>query len=169
MKHALGLLAASLAAFASAAAAGQTMSQPTRRPGLWSMKFTYDDGAYNIPDSTLCLDPKSDRKMTLVGSQMRRSHCSEYSVVRAPDGGWNIRTVCTANGGSKTVTTGRITGDLGSGYEVVASSVTTGAKWSDNGQHKLHVSARWIGPCPTGERGGDVVVNGRTSNVFLAR
>jgi len=170
MRAAWGLTMVILVAGAAGAVAGQTKGDPDRRPGLWTMKLTYDDGAYKIPDSTMCLDAKSDRRTTLVGAQMRRSRCSEYSVARQADGSWSVRTVCVLNGGEKSVTTGRVTGDLASAYDVVAESETTGAKWSsENGRHAIRISARWTGPCLAGQRGGDVTVNGRTSNVFSSR
>jgi hypothetical protein len=50
---------------------------------------------------------------------------------------------------------------------VNVDSVTTGsASPAANGEHKMTMQGRWVGPCPAGWVGGDMMVNGMKMNIL---
>lgn len=149
------------------AAAGTAAPDLARGPGLWEMKLTLDGGRYPIPMSQICLDARVGPKLTIAGPQMRRSACQTYEAAARPAGGWTLHSVCKLADGGRVETDGLIEGDLDSAYQVNATSVISGS--SDplrNGRHTIVIAARLASACPAGARGGDITVNGRTSNVF---
>ena len=152
-----------LAATAATAATPGGNIGPHRRAGLWEQSLTIDDGRYQIPPSQMCIDAAADKNLTLVGSQMDRRLCSAYAVEKGADGGWTIQSVCTLDPKTTVTTKGSARGDFDTAYSVVATGVASGPT---GGVHKVAITARWIGPCPPGQVGGDVTTGGKTRNVL---
>ncbi|MDR3526126.1 MAG: hypothetical protein P4L57_02530 [Rhizomicrobium sp.] len=164
MRRILGLGAAVAGLLASSAAADDF---PGRQFGLWQQTLTLDDGRYVIPPSQMCIDAKTEPRLTLVGAQMDRGHCSEYHMVQQADGRWSFHSVCSLGATASVVTAGTAWGDFRGHYAVDATGTTAGsAKPEQNGTHRIVIDATWLGPCPLGMAGGDVKSGGKTSNVF---
>ncbi|HZK98397.1 MAG TPA: DUF3617 family protein [Caulobacteraceae bacterium] len=138
-----------------------------RKAGLWEQHLKIDDGSYPIPVATMCIDAKAEERLTLVGAQMDRRQCSSYQMTGRGDGSWSFLSVCEIDPGATVTTKGSATGDFRTTYSVEATGSTTGAAQSSmNGVHHIAIDARWAGPCPKGQTGGDVTTGGKTSNVF---
>ena len=142
-------------------------SFPLRASGLWSFHLVYDNGAYPIPDSQICLDKNAELRLTIVGAQMDQRKCERYLLNRVAPGKYEVHSVCTLANRSRVETTGTVTGDLASAYTIDSTAVTSGAgDPQQNGAHHLAVTARRIDDCPNGRLGGDMTTNGKTVNVF---
>ena len=142
-------------------------SFPMRASGLWSFHLVYDDGAYAIPDSQICLDKRAETRLTIVGAQMDQRKCERYLLNPVAPGKYDVHSVCTLANRSRVETTGVVTGDLASAYAIDSTAVTAGAAEArQNGTHHLAVTAKRIDDCPNGQLGGDMTTNGKTANVF---
>jgi hypothetical protein len=140
---------------------------PQRQFGLWQQTLTLDDGSYVIPPSQMCIDAKTEPRLTLVGAQMDRAQCSEYHMARQPGGKWSFHSVCSLSASISVVTAGTAWGDFLTHYAIDATGTTAGSvKPERNGTHRIVIDATWLGPCPPGMAGGDVASGGKTSNVF---
>ncbi len=162
-----------LAAAIGAVTAGAAWSQadaPQRAAGLWTFHLVYDDGSYPIPDSQICIDPAAEQRLTIVGAQMDRTKCDGYALTPTGAGTWAVRSVCTLASKAQVETTGTVKGDLSRAYVIDSAAVTSGAgNPMQNGTHHLTVTAQRIGPCPTGQAGGDMTTNGKTANVLTPK
>ncbi len=158
-----GAALASLALCCAVAADGA----PHRQFGRWEQQLTLDDGSYAIPVSQMCVDAKTEPRLTLVGAQMDRAQCTAYRIEKKVGGGWSFYSVCSLGARGHVTTSGSVTGDFKTGYEVDASGVTSDAPDPKmNSTHRLTIKAKWLGPCLPGETGGDVTTSGKTTNVF---
>ena len=167
MKHIATVFAnVGLAAFFVVAHAGE--DEPRRRSGLWQMQLTLDDGSYTIPASEMCIDAKTEARLTLVGAQMDRARCSSYRLAKRADGSWSFYSVCRLDEDAATATTtGSAKGDFQTTYSVDATGVTSGTSTPGmNGSHRITIEAKWLGPCPTDMTAGDVRSGGKITNVF---
>ncbi|MBQ1541328.1 MAG: DUF3617 family protein [Caulobacteraceae bacterium] len=149
--------AASPAATAPASASA-SITQPMRKPGLWTQTITISDGGLT-QTSKLCLDEDSSAKLSMFGQQMSKDACEKNDLARGADGSITFSSVCDIGTGGKTTTTGTMTGDFASKYHVVAKTSTTGAEAPQmNGSRTLNIDAEWTGPCPTGFKPGDMEI-----------
>jgi hypothetical protein len=140
---------------------------PNRKPGLWQIQLTIDDGSFAIPASQMCIDLSAEKRLTLAGAQMDRKACSTYLVSRQRDGTWVIHSVCRLDAYTTAKTDGVASGDFLSTYSINATGVTSGSPNSTrNGAHRVTINAKWLGSCPVGQRGGDVTSNGKTTNAL---
>ena len=78
----------------------------------------------------MCIDAKTEPRLTLVGAQMDRAQCSAYRIEKTKDGGWSFYSICSLGARGRVTTSGAVTGDFTSHYEVDASGVTSGASTS---------------------------------------
>ncbi|HWE99994.1 MAG TPA: DUF3617 family protein [Caulobacteraceae bacterium] len=147
---------------------------PARAPGEWLVALDFDGAAHPLPVSRICLDRASDARLAIVGAQMDRGQCSTYQVGRVAHGQWRLHSVCQIAGGASVTTDAEIFGEPDARwwdqtYWARASGVETGAAdASQNGTHSVVLTARRVGACDAGRRGGDITVNGRTANIFAA-
>lgn len=140
---------------------------PNRKPGLWQIQLTLDDGSYAIPPSQMCIDASAEKRLTLVGAQMNRNKCATYHVSKQRDGAWAIHSVCQWDANTTVETDGVASGDFSASYSINATGVTTGSSNpARNGTHRVTISAKWLGSCPVGQHGGDQTSNGKTTNAL---
>ena len=61
-----------------------------------------------------------------------------------------------------------IKGDLNSGYtEEIDTQYSGSPVAAVNGEHKMTITATWLGPCAPGQRGGDLILpNGMKRNML---
>jgi hypothetical protein len=131
---------------------------PRRKPGQWEHKVTIRGETRTMK---ICIDAAMDKRLAWWGSPINETNCDEQTVVRQPDGTWTFRSACRTVAGGSTVTEGGAKGDFNSKFFVVSQMVTTGS--SDmrvNGTLDTTVEATWLGPCPGGQRAGDVQMPG---------
>jgi hypothetical protein len=143
---------------AGAAAAQQA---PPRKPGLWKQTIASSMNGKPQPpvNSTICLDAKVDRAMSVFGAGMSQQVCTSNTVTRTPTG-YRFSSVCQMAGGT-IKSQGVGTGDFSSNYKVSMSSTTTGAPMASmNGTSSTNITASWAGACPAGQKPGDMVMPG---------
>lgn len=138
---------------------------PSRKSGLWETSITMSGG---IPPQTSkeCVDPTTDAdmmKMAGDASKAMGGSCSK-NVMKRTATGFETESVCTI-GGSTLTSKGVFTGDFTTSYsgEVVTSS---NPPIFGNGGSKTILSAKYIGPCGSDMKPGDVILgNGMKTNM----
>jgi hypothetical protein len=128
------------------------------------------DGLEGVQTTTLCVDAASEARLPMAGALSEAGRCSESHMLRKTDGSWAFSSVCDHGSGGKTTIAGVITGDA-SAYVVQADSTTTGAQVPpENGDHHVNITARWMGECKAGQKGGDLTLpNGQTISLLAGR
>ena len=152
------------AASAPASAPGPlTVNQfPHRKPGLWRQVMTMDGTAPAGPGMQLCVDEASEAKMSAVAQRMPGgAHCPPAQFTRNLDGSIRFTESCDTGANGKTSTTGVIKGDFNSGYTEEIDTHYSGSPVAQlNGDHKMTITATWVGACAAGQKGGDVIMPG---------
>ena len=124
-------------------------------------------GAPAMPATTMCVDAASEKKMGLLTAQLSKDCADAVHITRNLDGSLSMSGVCDRGQLGKNSSTGTVRGDFNTAYEIDIDSVTSGASTpSMNGEVKMTLKARWLGPCPAGWIGGDVGVNGTKVNIL---
>jgi len=161
---------AATAAPAAATAASGPTALPRRKPGLWRTSITTEGGPAGARghSSDMCIDEAVEEKLTVVGGQTGREACKTYDFNRNLDGSFSFHSVCDMGPSGTIDSSGSITGDFNSAYKVSLKSTTSGASVAQmNGSHVMTVDSQRLGPCKSGQRGGDMVLsNGMTMNVI---
>jgi hypothetical protein len=141
-------------------------SLPHRKPGLWRQTMVIEGMSQTMPTSELCADEASEAKMTLMSQQMSRGHCQAPQLTRNLDGSISFSNSCDMGPEGKMVSTGLISGDFNSSFKMVIDSTHTGGPVAAaNGDHKITMTSIGIGPCASGQKGGDVIMpDGRKIN-----
>jgi hypothetical protein len=145
---------------AAVAFAGETPPDepyPKRREGLWEVRSAGSD-AVGMPPTRYCVGARTDTAEShLDRAAGTRGSCSLGRFERAGDA-WVAESVCRE--GRTTVTKRAIaTGDFDAEYRI--DTVVTQARGA--GVHREDrdaVVARWLGPCESGQRAGDLVIPG---------
>ncbi len=144
-------------------------TRPPRRLGLWEQHMS-TDGLEGVQTTALCIDAASEAHLPMAGPLSEAGRCSESHMLRKTDGSWAFSSVCDHGSGGKTTIAGAITGDA-TAYVVQADSTTTGAQTpQENGAHHVNITARWMGACKPGQKGGDLELpNGQTISLLAGR
>lgn len=147
LRFAASLLALFLACSALAA------DLPKRKSGLWEMKMiTADMPALS---SQMCVDQKTDD--LLASEHQEKMSCTKNDVRR--DGGKVVvDSVCKIEGITAT-THSVIFGNFDSAYRVESKS-TYNPPLAGLKEGNVVIDAKWLGPCKTGQKPGDVVTPG---------
>lgn len=131
---------------------------PLRRAGLWEQTVS---SAGKIQTSRICLDPSLAKELAAWGEAHTDAKCSEGPMAPRAGGGWSFSSTCDLGRSGKTTTTGVMSGDPASRYQIDAESTTSGAPApSMNGVHKFSMKAAWVGPCPADMKPGDMTLPG---------
>jgi hypothetical protein len=147
------------AASSAPAAAAPAPTRPVRAPGLWETSASLE-GADTVFTSRLCLDERTDEKLSLAAAQPGAGDC-RTTQTRQPDGSWRFSSVCDMGSGGRTTTTGTATGDFASRYTVQAETRTEGAAAPQlNRTARMTLQAVRQGACPADMRPGDVAIAG---------
>ena len=141
----------------AAAAMAQGMVVPARKPGFWEQTMTMETGRGMTMKSQLCTDATVEKKMSVMGQGMASSNCSQTNMRKTPTG-FAFESTCNV-AGHTTVSSGVVTGDFQGGYHMDISS-TSNPPIAGKGESKMHIDAKWLGPCPAGRKPGDMVMPG---------
>lgn len=142
----------------TAAAAPGGPGAPPRKPGLWTQTV---NSAGAVQTTQVCLDPSMTKELADWGETHTDAKCQQKPMTAHPGGGWSFSSTCDRGAAGRTTTTGVLTGDPASSYEITAQSHTTGAKAQlMNGVHKFSMKAQWVGPCPASMKPGDMTLPG---------
>jgi len=135
---------------------------PRRQPGLWETSMTVKGEDQPPVTTQMCLDAASEQRSSVWGNEMSREMCQRYEVVRQPDGSYRFGSTCNMGSGGVTRSEGTASGDLRSNYVVRMRSTTSGAELEMlNRDQEFTIAAKRLGPCKAGQRGGDMIINGR--------
>jgi hypothetical protein len=142
---------------------------PHRKPGLWRQVMTMDGAAPAGPGMQLCIDDASEARMSAFAQRMPGAgHCPPAQFTRNLDGTVSFSESCDTGANGKAATTGVIKGDFNSGYTETMDTQYSGSPVAQlNGEHKMIITATWLGPCAPGQKGGDIIMaNGMKRNIF---
>lgn len=133
-------------------------AHPKRRPGLWEVRSAGVD-AIGMPPTRFCVGEQTDSaRAHLDRSPGARGSCSLGEFVRSGDA-WVAESVCRE--GRSTVTSRAVaTGDFENDYRIDTIVTQAGAGGAARREDREAVVARWLGPCATHQRPGDLVVPG---------
>lgn len=135
---------------------------PRRKPGLWEMTMTVQGEDQPPVVTRMCLDAATEARSSIWGNEMTRDMCSKNEMRRQLDGSWKFSSVCNMGSGGVTRSEGTATGDLTSNYVIRMKSTTSGAELEMmNRDSQFTVVSRRVGACEPGQRGGDMIMNGR--------
>lgn len=140
---------------------------PRRKAGLWRQTVALEGSDKAMPALEACSDAASEAKLNLLGQHRNKDLCQSQSFSRNSDGSIAFNVACDMGSRGKTVSTGVISGDFNSSYKIAMESKTTGAPVPQlNAERKMTITATWIGACPAGEKGGDMILaNGSKINL----
>lgn len=145
----------------SSAPAGPN-GMPRRRAGLWETSISVQ-GEPQATTTQLCLDDATEARQSIWGGEMSREMCQKYEMNRQMDGSYRFASTCNMGSGGVTRSEGHATGDLTSNYTIKMKSSTSGAELAMlNRDQEFTITARRVGACKPGQRGGDMIMNGRT-------
>lgn len=155
----------------AAQAAKAPEGPPKQTNGQWEYRNTLTNAGNKMNPTMvmkMCVDAKSQEVISWVNPRAVAEDCSKREYTKGPDGTWTFYTVCRTNRGGETTASGAASGDFSRNFFVQVTVKTEGA--SDptaNGVYDLRVDASYVGPCPAGQRGGDVVgPNGQIVNII---
>jgi len=139
-----------------------TAELPSRKPGLWEMKMSFENR--NIPGQTMqqCIDAATDQMMQSNAGPGGQTVCSKRDVQRSASG-ITVDSTCAVSG--KTTTSHAvITGSFDSAYTM---TVTSDSAAAPGGKSTMTMAAKWLGPCAADQRPGDMIMaNGTKINVL---
>ncbi len=131
-------------------------AMPSRKPGLWEQKLVRDGRTGMMGAMKMCVDASADRGIGLLGRRLAAGDCRRAIHEEGP-GAYRFDSTCRPGDGSVVIIRGVATGDFASSYHVRSDIDVTGAPIDMmNGAHEVEVTARFMGPCPSGMRPGDV-------------
>jgi hypothetical protein len=147
--------------------AANAFDVPARKPGLWQMTMIFEGG--HVPQQNIkqCIDAATDKDMNSLGGQMQKQNCSKQDMKQVGNT-IVVDSVCKM-GPSTSVSHAVVTGDFNSAYTVKVDSKREGSATPGmpaNGEMKMTIEAKWLGPCAAGQKPGDMIMgNGMTINV----
>jgi hypothetical protein len=139
-------------------AAAQDM--PARKPGLWQLSMNFEGGRVPAQAMKQCIDAQTDKLMNAPGGGMGREQCTQTNVQRV---GSTIVVDSTCKFANVTnVSHAVISGDFNSAYTVQVESKREGGPPmpGGNGTTKMTISAKYLGGCQTGQKPGDIIMDG---------
>lgn len=148
---------------AGAGVAALALDYPPRKPGLWEMSVTESGGQAAVQRMQQCIDARTDKLLREMGQGAGQNTCSKNEL-RADGPRLVVESVCQI-GPTTAMTRAVVTGDFGSSYRMEMNSryspPLAGKREADT-----VVEARWVGPCQSGQRPGDMVMGGMKMNVL---
>ncbi|HXZ21173.1 MAG TPA: DUF3617 family protein [Pseudolabrys sp.] len=145
------------------------VDMPTRKAGLWELKMEF--AGRNLPTQLMqqCTDAATDKLMTLNFGGAADRNCQKRDV-RNSGSTITVDSVCTFGDGT-TTSHAVVSGDFNSAYTVQVNSTRQGGRpmpgAAPGGETQMTIAAKWLGPCATGQRPGDVMMgNGMKMNVL---
>jgi hypothetical protein len=154
---ALAMIPMTAATFAAVGAAWADEPHPKRREGLWEVRSAGSD-AVGMPPTLYCVGPRTDTaEAHLDRAAGDRGSCSLGRFVPAGDA-WVAESVCGE--GRHAVTKRAIaSGDFDTEYRI-DTIVTRAGGPAGRREDRDAIVARWVGPCESGQRAGDLVIPG---------
>ena len=158
-----------LAAAAFTAAPAFAYDMPMRKAGLWDLKMEFVGSRLPAREMKQCTDATADKLMTANFGGSAAEACSKNDV-RNSGGVITVDSVCNF-GGATSTSHAVISGSFDSAYTVEVTSKREGGRpipgMAPGGETHMKIAAKWLGPCQSGQRPGDIVMNnGMTVNIL---
>ena len=134
---------------------------PSRKPGLWEIKMEFENRS--TPGQTMrqCIDASTDQMMQSNTGPYAQSDCKRD--VQKSANGFTIDSTCAGDGKTWTVHS-TVTGNFDSAYTMTA---TIQRDSLPGGRMNMTVAAKWLGPCRTDQKPGDMIMgNGIKMNIL---
>lgn len=135
--------------------AGEPM--PKRKPGLWEIHSQMQGMHMPGGGVQMCVDEKSDNILQQRANEAKPD-CRKMDWTQEA-GKISVSSVCKIDATITATTTGTFSGDFTSAYRgelhMAYAPPMHGMKEMD-----MVISAKWLGPCKAGQKGGDVVMPG---------
>ncbi|MGI8841581.1 MAG: DUF3617 domain-containing protein [Caulobacteraceae bacterium] len=128
---------------------------PRQRVGLWRSDMVT---AGQHASSQMCVDAASQAQGSVFGSDFRKNRKCQNHLTHNADGSWTEIATCQSPRGGMQTSRTDVSGDFSSKYEMTLRS-------PPNAAPLVRMSMTWVGPCKAGQRGGDMIVNGKTYNI----
>lgn len=161
-----------IAAGALVAAPAFALDMPTRKAGLWELTMSFVQP--KLPSHVLrqCTDADTDKLMNSSFGGAGQQSCAKQEI-RQADGAIIVNSVCSF-AGMTTQSHAVITGSFDSAYKMEVSTKQLSGPQppgvASNGERRMAVAAKWLGPCAKGQRPGDIIMpGGMTVNVLDMR
>ncbi len=143
------------------------LDMPPRKAGLWELKLSFDNGA--VPGQTMrqCVDAKTDALLRSNFSGSPQQTCDKQEITRAGDT-VIVDSVCRF-AGVTTTSHAAITGSFDSAYTMHVTTRSHGGPPAPgaDGENRMSIAAKWLGPCAKGQRAGDMMLpTGMTVNIL---
>jgi len=136
---------------------------PPRKPGLWDMSVT-TDGMKGLSSVKQCIDKETDAKLQQAAMAGQAGESCTKNEVTPTKGGYKMLSICKV-AGSTITSEGFLKGSFDSGYSGDIL-VKYEPPLFGQGQHKVAVSATWLGECPSNMKPGDMSMpNGKVVNL----
>jgi len=136
---------------------------PSRKPGLWEMNMSRDNGRGPGQTMKQCVDGSTDQMMQLSSGPNPARQCKR-DVQRSGDS-ITIDSTCTRGGKTRT-SHAVVTGSFDSAY---TTTITAQGEGGQDGR-TITVAAKWLGPCTADQKPGDMIMgNGMKFNILEAR
>lgn len=163
------VLAATCALIAAPALA---IEMPARKPGLWELKMTFDQPGLASQVIRQCTDAATDKLMNSNFGGAPQQTCAKQEINQT-NGAIIVNSVCSF-AGMTTQSRAVITGSFDGAYKMeVTTKQLSGPRppgVGENGERRMAVAAKWVGPCAKGQRPGDIMMpGGMTVNVLDMR
>lgn len=142
-------------AFGAASAALAADGLPTRKLGKWEMSTESSMMAGQKMVMQQCIDKDTDANM-MAQAEQRGADCSPPKITRS-SGQVVFENTCKVEG-STVASRGVFSGDFESAYR---GDVVTSFSPPMHGmkESRMHIEARWLGPCAAGEKPGSTRMN----------
>jgi hypothetical protein len=155
--HRLPIVAAALVISVPAVA----LDLPSRKPGLWEMRMSFQTAAMPAQVIQHCVDAATDKQMNAFGDAASKEACSSQNVSTS-GGTMIVDSVCRV-GGATAATRTEISGSFDSAYTVKSMTKRDGAAAAGA---DVTIEAKWLGPCKDGQKPGDfIMANGLKMNI----
>lgn len=138
---------------------------PSRKPGLWEVKMTFENGKIPAQVVQQCIDAATDQLMQSRSGPSFQRDCSKRDVQKSA-GSTTIDSTCTV-GGKTTTSRAVITGSFDSAYTM---TVTSQSEATPAVGRTITMGAKWLGPCAADQKPGDMIMaNGTKINIMDAK
>lgn len=161
-----------IAVCASLATPALALDMPVRKPGLWELTMTFEQPKLASHALRQCTDAETDKLLNANIGGGAQQTCAKQEIHQS-NGSIVINSVCSF-AGMTTESHAVITGSFERAYKMeVTTKHMSGPRppgLPQDGERRMAVAAKWLGPCGKGQRPGDIIMpGGMTVNVLDLR
>jgi hypothetical protein len=142
------------------------LEYPTRKAGLWQITTNGTTGTTKNPEQVMqqCVDTASDKTLQQMGAGMAAGMKCDKNDSAKEGNKYVGHSICQM-GPSKLESKSVISGDFEKEYTMTSDS-TFNPPMAGISSSKTTMVAKWLGPCKSDQKPGDVIVNGQKMNLL---